>query len=385
MKKQLYSFLSVVATISLVLGAAPAGAGEGSRKIVTFDPVYVNGAAQDALIKAAGGVKIKNLDLIGGAAVYLPDQAAETALAKHSGVLRVEDDVRVEAFGKLAPAQPAESLPWGVNRIDADLAWSGSLGAGVKVGVIDTGIQLDHPDLAANIAGGYNAIRPWKSPNDDNGHGTHVAGTIAAVDNTIGVIGAAPSVSLYAIKVLDRNGSGWLSDVIEGLDWAVANGMQVVNMSLGTSSDVQAMHDAVTNAANAGVLVVAAAGNSGGSVGYPAAYPEAIAVSAIDNTDTIAYFSSRGPQVDFAAPGVSVYSTYKGSSYATLSGTSMATPHVAGTAALVWAANPTFTAANVLAKLIATADDLGAAGFDTLYGNGLVDAQEAVTDVQTLP
>lgn len=217
-----------------------------------------------------------------------------------------------------------------------------------------------------------------KSGDDDNGHGTHVAGTVAAIDNTIGVIGVAPQVDLYAIKVLDRNGSGWLSDVIEGLDWAVANNMDVVNMSLGSSSDASAFRTAVQNANAAGLVQVAAAGNdSGGPVGYPAAYPEVIAVSASTNSDQIASFSSVGPEVDFIAPGASIYSTYKGGGYKTLNGTSMASPHVAGAAALVLSVEPAFTPADVKARLAATADVLS--GLSTnQQGNGLVDAEEAV-------
>jgi len=245
---------------------------------------------------------------------------------------------------------------------------------------------LTHPDLKTNIKGGYNAIYPTKSANDDNGHGTHVAGTIAALNNTIGVVGVGPQINLYAVKVLDRRGSGYLSDVIEGLDWAAANGIQVVNMSLGTSSNVLSFHDAVVRAKAAGVTLVAAAGNSGGTVSYPAAYPEVIAVSATDNTNTIASWSSRGLEVDLAAPGVSIFSTYKGSSYATLSGTSMASPHVAGAAAVLLtqtakcdtdlsgACSPD----EVQARLEATATELGVAGRDNLYGAGLVNVFAAV-------
>lgn len=377
---------TVWAVASAVLPADTAAAPQ-VRKIVVFDPTIVNEPARDALIQAHGGVKVKDLSLIDGAAVLLPPGAV-AALAKEAGVIRIDDDVVVEALGKPSGSSspPPESLPWGIDRIDADLAWSTTTGTGIKVGIIDTGIDLNHPDLVANIAGGFNAISPLKTAEDDNGHGTHVAGSAAAVDNTIGVIGAAPTTSLYAIKVLDRRGSGFLSDVIEGLDWAVANGMQIINMSLGTSSNIQSFHDAVKRVQAAGIVQVAAAGNSGGSVGFPAAYPEVIAVSATDATDTITSWSSRGPEVDLAAPGASIFSTYKGDSYKTLSGTSMASPHVAGTAALVLAVPSRCDAnldggcspAEVQQRLEATAEDLGAAGRDNLYGAGLVDAEAAV-------
>ena len=186
---------------------------------------------------------------------------------------------------------------------------------------------------------------------------------------------------------MNSAGSGYLSDVIEGIQWAVANRIQVVNMSLGTNSDIQSFHDAVTVAKNAGVVIVAAAGNSGGSVIFPAAYPETIAVSAIDQNNIIASWSSRGPEVDLAAPGVSIYSTYKGTGYATLSGTSMAAPHVAGSVALVLNTpvggydvnlNGKWDPNEVQKKLQDRAFDWGNTGFDNLYGWGLVNAYSAV-------
>jgi len=210
--------------------------------------------------------------------------------------------VVVSASGKpvkpVPDPAPAQQIPWGVNRIDAELAWPQNTGQGVKVAVLDTGIDLSHPDLLANIKGGYNAIKPNKSPADDNGHGTHVAGIIAAVNDNIGVVGVAPQAELYAVKVLSANGSGYLSDIIEGLEWCITNNMQVINMSLGTSSEVQSFHDAVIKVYNAGIVMVAAAGNSGpgdNTVEYPAKYEEVIAVSATSDNDAIASFSSRGP------------------------------------------------------------------------------------------
>lgn len=397
MRQKLNLILTAIVSIGLILGvsgpalisqAAPAP--PMARKIVVFEQRFVNEPARDELIERAGGIKIKNLDLIGGMAVYLPSKAAEKALANQSGVLRIDDDVIVEALAKPQSSQPTETIPWGIDRIDADLAWAATTGDPVRVAVIDTGIDLTHPDLASNIIGGYNAINPTKSANDDNGHGSHVAGIIGAIDNEIGVIGVGPAIDLYAVKVLDRRGSGWLSDIIEGLDWAITNGMQVVNMSFGTSSYNESFETAVKKVNDAGIVQVAAAGNSGpddNTVIYPAKFAEVIAVSATDQTDTIASWSSRGPEVDLAAPGVSIYSTYKGQTYKTLSGTSMASPHVAGTAALVLTRtdkcdtdlNGVCTPAEVQQRLEATAQDLGAAGKDNLYGSGLVNAYNAVT------
>ena len=379
--------LSLVGT-ALTSEAAPEPM---QRKIVVFETWFVNDVAQDELINRVGGVKTKNLDLIGAKAVYLPPRA-EAVLARQPGVLRIDDDVVVEALirggtaAKPTPTQPSEIPPWGVNRIDADLVWGITTGDPIRVAIVDTGIDVKHPDLIDNLKSGVSTVQYTTSYNDDNGHGTHVAGIAAAVDNTIGVIGVGPQIDLYAVKVLDRRGSGYLSDVIEGLGWAIQNGMQVVNMSLGTASDVQSFHDAVAEVYAAGITQVAAAGNTGEAVIYPAAYPEVIAVSATDNTDTIAPWSSRGPQIDLAAPGVSIYSTYKGSTYKTLSGTSMAAPHVTGAAALVLTQTAkcdtdlsgSCIPAEVQQRLEATAEDLGITGKDNLYGSGLVDAEKAL-------
>ncbi len=290
------------------LASAPDNPSAAVRKIVVFQDWFVNEAAQDEIVEHTGAIKIKHLPLI-NAAVVLAAPANERALAQRAEILRVDADVVAYTQAKpTPPPPPAESLPWGVNRIDAERVWDVDnnlvvdngvkAGSGVKVAVLDTGIDLDHPDLQVNIKGGVNTINPFKSADDDNGHGTHVAGIIAGADNTVGVLGVAPNASLYAVKVLNKNGSGFISDIIEGLQWSIDNNMQVVNMSFGTSSDVQSFHDALINAYNSGIVLVAAAGNSGpgdSTVLYPAKYAEVIAVSATDSTDTIASWSSFIP------------------------------------------------------------------------------------------
>lgn len=413
----------------LVLGLAMSFGGFTSqaasspeRVIVTFDHA-VNEDARGAL-ENAGGKVLKDLPLVNGLVVLLPSEAAVSDVGALTGVRSVEKDARVFALkppggctpwpdcnnggGGEEPTQPAETLEWGVNRIDADLAWGTSRGFAVKVAIIDTGIDQDHADLVDNLKGGVNFVS--KSPakpadpnhwNDDNGHGTHVAGIVAAVDNEIGVIGVAPEAHLYAVKVLNNRGSGYTSDVIAGIDWAVNNGMQVVNMSLGSASDVQALHDAVDAAYAAGVVLVAAAGNSGDGDGstnevvYPAKYSSVIAVAATASDDSTPTWSSEGAEVELAAPGVSIRSTWNDGLYNTISGTSMATPHAAGTVALVLAtavpliydadSDGVWDPAEVRATLQATADDLGTAGHDNFYGYGLVDGEESVTGTQTNP
>ncbi|MDD5656413.1 MAG: S8 family peptidase [Elusimicrobia bacterium] len=228
-------------------------------------------------------------------------------------------------------------IPWGIERVHAPAAWDYAEGKGARVAVVDTGIFTEHADLKGKVDGGYDAFSKSElreKYQDQNGHGTHVAGTIAASRDGMGVVGVAPRARLYAVRVLDENGSGSLSSVIDGLVWCANNGIQVANLSLGTSEVSEALHRAVRYAQSRGVVVVAAAGNSGGAVTYPAAYPEAIAVAASDSADKVASFSSRGPEVDFIAPGVDVVSSAMDGGFASFSGTSMAAPHVSGMAAL---------------------------------------------------
>lgn len=397
-KRILRYFVSIVAIMVLTLGlvgqgvvASNIGTNGLGRYIVIFN-AGINEAAKDALAKQFSGVVEEPVALIGNAnVVLLPPQAIQALL--HSGkVLRVEEDAVAYAVAKPIPSpiqQPAETLPWGIAKINANNLWATNTGVGIKVAIIDTGIDQDHPDLAANIKGGQNfvTVRGRIDPNkwdDDNGHGTHVAGIVAAIDNSIGVIGVAPGASLYGVKVLDKAGSGYVSSIINGINWSINNGIQVINMSLGTSSDVQSLHDACDIAYQAGIVVVAAAGNSGDAnpdndVNYPARYSSVIAVAATDSNNLRASWSSDGIEVAVAAPGVSIYSTYKGGGYSTLSGTSMASPHVAGAVALVLAANSSLTPDGIRTKLQSTAYDLGTPGQDNYYGFGLIDVYAAVT------
>ncbi len=338
------------------------------RRIVVFQP-GTSPAQRVALAKAAGGIIVRELPLINAVVIDHATQVsmAESKLRAMSEVKRVDMDPKInwlkmadargvdfalpatsglmkgiEALKKRpqnvepepAPSSGAQETPWGISRVQAPAAWKTSRGKGVKLVVIDTGIDMTHPELSGIIKGGWNAISTAATFNDDNGHGTHCSGTIAAKDDDQGVVGVAPQIDLYGVKVLDENGSGTFDDVIAGMLWAVENKMEVASMSLGAGRGNPALADAVEAMRKGGVILIAAAGNSGGSVGYPAAYPGAIAVAASDSKDKLASFSSRGSEVAVIAPGVDVKSTYMGGGYDTLSGTSMATPHVAGLTAL---------------------------------------------------
>ncbi len=289
--------------------------------------------------------------------------------------------------------ESASEIPQGIQMINAPYLWEASKkGDGVVVAIIDTGCQTDHPDLAGRIIGGRNFTSDYSKDvnkfEDNNGHGTHVAGTIAAIENNIGVVGAAPLVKLLILKVLDKNGSGSYQSIIDGINYAVSwrgsNGekVRVISMSLGGPSDVVKLHDAVKNAVANDILVVCAAGNEGDNnsktneYSYPGAYNESIAVGAIDFNKKIATFSNSNDNVDLVAPGVGILSTYIGGKYATLSGTSMATPHVSGALALIINESEstfqrTLTEPELYAQLIKKTADLGIS--KKSQGNGMLD------------
>jgi len=298
-----------------------------------------------------------------------------------------------------SPALPkalplVQPIPWNITLVRAPRAWArGITGAGIRVAVIDTGIA-SHPDLNP-ISGGVSFVPGVVSFNDDNGHGTHCAGIVGARNNSFGVAGVAPACKLFAVKVLNRAGSGMSSWIIAGMDWAARQGMHVVSMSLGgTNAPIVAYAQAVKRLQDRGTVVAIASGNSFGTnfpwvnapgnsiiIGAPNASP--IVVGAINSNLQIAPFSSRGGnaplwnQVGVVAPGVNINSTILGNVYGVKSGTSMATPHVAGAAALVKQRFPGISAASVKLKLMGTARDLGIGGFDPVYGAGLIDCNLA--------
>ena len=357
------------------------------QKIVVFDDSIGRDQWAEILAECRGHI-LCELPLVNAVLVLVDDDeiADVQALASsRSGVVRVEDDIDIELAHELGKVSWSprfrEDIPWGVKRVN--IGDANQTGAGVNVGILDTGIDQRHPDLSRNVKGGYSAIPGIESASDDNGHGTHVAGTIGALRNGLGVLGVAPKVNIYAVKVLNDKGSGKLSNLIDGIGWCVEKEIRVVNMSLSSSVENQTFRDMVQNARKAGITMVCAAGNRGpgsNSVGYPARYVESIAVAAIDQNDKIADFSSRGREVTLSAPGVDILSTWPGRKYRKSTGTSMAAPHVTGTVALLLEADPGLSPSVIMSILQASADWLDGVNLDE-QGAGVLNVAQALSRI----
>ena len=371
------AIMIVMVLLSGLMGHALAQSQETVRVLITFRERP--GPVAERLVESLGGSPRYNFHIVPAMSATVPKAEVDRIRAS-AGVVSVEEDSGIHIA--------EQTLTWGVDRIDAEVVHGYNKGTGVKVAILDTGIDLDNPDL--HVAGAVTFVAGTSSGDDDSGHGTHVAGTVAALDNGIGAVGVAPEAVLYAVKVVDSNGQGFESDLIKGIEWAVDNGMQVINMSLSSHSATSALEQACNAAYQAGIVLVCAAGNGGNpsgigdTVGYPARYDSVIAVASTDCSNTRASDSSTGPAVELAAPGVNICSTCLGGTCCLRSGTSMASAHVAGVAALVIASGIADGNGDgrindeVRQRLQTTADDLGPPGRDTFYGYGLVDASEAV-------
>ncbi|GMX63071.1 S8 family peptidase [Paenibacillus elgii] len=265
----------------------------------------------------------------------------------------IEPDTRIKlhALGHASSALPSGEekkspdkavIPWGIRHIRAPQAWSRSRGERVRIGVIDTGADYTHPDLRHCLSRGVNILNRQLPPIDDNGHGTHIAGTIAAHTRHRGIIGVAPQAILHPVKAFDQHGGAFVSDIIGGIDWCVSSGVDIINMSFGMKTYSKALEAAVLSAYRSGIIVVASSGNEGNQaeVDYPARLRQVIAVGATTRKGRIAPFSNIGKQINIYAPGEKVYSTWLHGKYHELSGTSMATSHVTGVIALMLARKP---------------------------------------------
>lgn len=307
------------------------------------------------------------------------------------------NEVRLFPFVVESVSDTYNEIPAGVQAVHAPEAWAESKGTDVVVAVIDTGCDYNHPDLKDRIVGGRNFSQDYiGDPNnymDNNGHGTHVAGTIGASMNGFGVVGVAPEVKLLIVKVLDGNGSGSYQSIIDGIRFAIqwrgpqGEKVRIISMSLGGPQDLTELHHAVKDAVANQILVVCAAGNDGDGnsdtieKSYPGAYPEVVEIGAVDLDGTPASFTATNSEVDLVAPGVNIVSTFPNHQYAKLSGTSMATPHVSGGAAVLihkveQEYGRQFSEAEIYAQVCKHTRDLGLD--KRVEGNGMFDLTAAV-------
>lgn len=323
-----------------------------------------------------GALRIATLDVAATAA-----DAAARVLEQQPAVLAVgadRRDVRPTAFR----TDSSRWRQWALDRLQAERAWDLPRGTPPVVAVLDTGVDASHPELDNVLVPGTDVVYGGDGRTDLTGHGTHVAGILAAeVGNGSGIAGLLPDAQLMPVRVFGYDGVAWGSDVAKGIIWAVDHGARVLNLSLGSPTSDPVLQSAVLYAEAQGAVVVAAAGNDGATTkvpSYPAAYDEVVAVGATDSIDRRLSSSSIGPYVDVAAPGGGIYSTYPRRKYTSLSGTSMAAPYAAATAALVMGAWPSLAPAQVRQHLAETADDVATPGVDAATGHGLIDPVQAL-------
>jgi subtilisin len=381
------------------------GAGAGTAGVVTGASAgdsreYVIGleAGADLSVATAPALSVTNeLDFgnIGRVVAGRYSDRAVRSVRQRPAVRYAVENGQMHAVGatsghSVTASDIGDEVPYGIELTGAtQTITDGVTGEGVTIAIVDTGIELSHETLAGNIVSGYatdsaECIDLCEEPyEDDNGHGTHVAGTAAAEQNNTGVVGVAPDADLLAVKVLTNAGTGAFDEIAEGIEWAVDNGADVINLSLGAKTQSFPVDDAIEYAVENNVVVAAAAGNGGpceDCVIYPAKQSEAIAVSATTEADGLASFSSTGPEVEIAAPGEEVYSADRFDGYEYKSGTSMATPHVAGAAAVALSGG--LPPGTVREALTDAAVDIGLG--DTEQGAGRLDVPGAVDDPDPL-
>lgn len=323
----------------------------------------------------------KRIDSINAIVVDIPPQLA----------LSLETDSRISSVEKdaIVTIDLSQQTNWGIDHINVPTLWNkGLTGRGVKVAVIDTGTS-NHADLV--IKDGISTVAYTSLFQDDHGHGTHTAGIIAGQNLNGRIVGVAPNVELYVIKALDSFGNGKISEVVAGIDWAISQGVDIINLSLGTDGHQNSLAQILDIAYQNDILIVASVGNNGTKEGtenlvqYPAKYPTVIAVGATDSQNKRTYFSATGKEVEIVAPGVYIYSTYKNNDYLHMSGTSMAAPFVTGTLALLKEAFPNKTNHQLRQLLIDSAIDLGVDGRDPWYGYGLIEVPDLTFMHSVLP
>ncbi|MGD8969735.1 MAG: S8 family serine peptidase [Anaerolineae bacterium] len=359
--------------------------------------------AQKAQVHAARGAEVSRANpRLGSVVLHVPPGKLASVLAAYQADPRVayaEPDYIAHIAYEPNDPKFGDGTQWGPQKIQADLAWDLSPGdPSVVVAILDTGVDLDHPDLQSEMwtdpqdgSYGWDFVNDDSDPQDDNRHGTHVAGiAAAATDNGTGVVGVGFSSRIMAVKVADSSGSCYYSNVADGVTYAVDHGARVINMSLGGYYDHSHLRDAVAYAWDAGCLLVGAAGNDNSSISfYPAAYEHVVGVAGTDRYDARYSNSNHGAYISVAAPAVDIYSTFwynddPAYSYRSKTGTSMAAPHVAGLAALLFAQDGSRTNSDVWSLIEESADDLGSDGWDAYFGFGRINAYQALGTTSTV-
>jgi len=361
--------LLIVSAFVLILSfitpgfSASANAQIQTEKVIV---VFKDKIDKNIILNARGKVN-KEYNNIPALSVSIPSQAIN-GLKNNPNISIIEKDIPIKIN--------SQTQDWGISRTNAPFAWESNItGKNIKISIVDTGVS-NHKDL--QVVEGVSFVSDETSYEDNNGHGTHVAGIIGARNNKYGTVGIAPEADLYAVKVLNKEGIGYLSDVIAGIDWSIKNKMDIINLSLGTTTPSSSLEQIVDEAYGKGILIVAAAGNNGTQDGlndtieYPARYESVIAVGATNIKDERLPFSATGSSIEVVAPGENIYSTYLKNNYTYMSGTSMATPYVAGNLALLKQQNPTLTNIELREKLHNNTIDLGIKGRDTSFGYGLI-------------
>lgn len=356
--------------------------------LVRFKNSATDGDISRCLEKVNGRIDsaIEELDVLVVKLNMVSVSNAVATLSACEGVRFVEPNY-LAFSADIIPSDSGWGNQYGLVNIRAPQGWEYTTGSSaITIAILDTGVDLTHPDLAAKITAGYDFVNNDAIAQDDHGHGTHVAGIAAAVSNNgAGIAGVSWRARIMPVKVLNSAGGGTFANVAAGITWAADHGAHIINLSVGGVSSSIVLQNAITYAAGQGVLIIAAVGNAGGNlIFYPAAYPNVIAVGSTDSLNNRAPFSNYGSEIDLMAPGISIYSTSAGSSYSFRDGTSMSTGFVSGFAALLLGI-PGNSPSSVRSLMEATALDLGSAGWDGFYGHGLIQMDTAIQMVWTEP
>lgn len=374
-ERKIKKFFAILIIISIVMATPiPSNASqlETQTYIITF-----NGSIDNQLLSHDNAQVLHVYKTINAVAVSMTSKAVRS--------IEASPEIRTIELNKPV-YQAGQISSWGLTNIRSSTYKKAAItGKGVNIAVLDSGVG-PHDDL--NVVGGVSFVSYTTSYNDDNGHGTHVAGIIAAKDNDMGVVGVAPDANIYSVKVLNQDGQGDVTSIISGIDWSITHKMDIINLSLGTNEDSPALKEELDKAYKSGILIVAAAGNDGplgtlkDNVEYPARYSSVIAVAATDSNNNHSSFSSMGNEVEIAAPGSNIVSTYPGNKYAEASGTSMASGFVSGYLALLKKRFPNDSIDELRSLLQRSSLDLGSKGRDPVYGYGLL--QEHLVNTERL-